>query len=137
MFTKKPEPRVAAPSEVGRPAAKSGSTVVGPGARFVGDLSGDEDVTVAGRLEGKIRVAEDVKIIAGGEVEGEIEARSVFVGGAVKGQIVASERAELASTAVVEGSVQSPKIIIAEGAQLEGSVAMTAGGSQKSQKEKE
>jgi len=136
MFTKKPEPRVAAPSEAGRPPAKS-STVVGPGARFVGDLSGDEDVTIAGRFEGKIRVAEDVKVVAGGEVEGEIEARSVFVGGAVKGQIVASERAELASTAVVEGSVQSPKIIIAEGAQLEGSVAMTAGGTQKSQNQKE
>ena len=137
MFTKKPEPRVAAPSEAGRPPAKSASTVVGPGARFVGDLSGDEDVTIAGRFEGKIRVAEDVKVVAGGEVEGEIEARSVFVGGAVKGQIVASERAELASTAVVEGSVQAPKIIIAEGAQLEGSVAMTAGGTPKSQKQKE
>ena len=137
MFTKKPEPRVAAPSEAGHPPAKSASTVVGPGARFVGDLSGDEDVTIAGRFEGKIRVAEDVKVVAGGEVEGEIEARSVFVGGAVKGQIVASERAELASTAVVEGSVQSPKIIIAEGAQLEGSVAMTAGGTQKSQNQKE
>lgn len=137
MFTKKSEPRLAAPSETGRPPAKSASTVVGPGARFVGDLSGDEDVTIAGRLEGKIRVAEDVKVVAGGEVEGEIEARSVFVGGTVKGQIVASERAELASTAVVEGSVQSPKIIIAEGAQLEGSVAMTAGGTQKSQQQKE
>ena len=137
MFAKKPEPHVAAPSDAGRPPAKTASTTVGPGARFVGDLSGEEDVTVAGRLEGKIRVAEDVKVVVGGEVEGEIEARSVFVGGTVKGQIVASERAELASSAVVEGSVQSPKIIIAEGAQLEGNVAMTASGAQKSEKQKE
>src|SRR5262249_61632646 len=115
MFAKNPESGVAAPSEAGRLPAKPASTTVGPGARFVGDLSGEEDVTVAGRLEGKIRVAEDVKVVAGGEVEGEIEARSVFVGGTVKGQIVASERAELARAAVVEGSVQSSKSIIATG----------------------
>jgi cytoskeletal protein CcmA (bactofilin family) len=134
-LVKKAEPNVAAGSEPGRPATRAATTVIGPGACFVGNLSGEEDVMVAGRLEGTIRVAEDVKVVAGGEVEGEIEARSVFVGGTVKGQIVATERAELANTAVVEGSVQAPKVIIAEGAQLEGSVAMTAGGKPKNSKE--
>jgi cytoskeletal protein CcmA (bactofilin family) len=44
----------------------------------------------------------------------------------VRGQIIATERAELAATAVVHGSVQAPKIIIAEGAHLQGNVAMSA-----------
>jgi cytoskeletal protein CcmA (bactofilin family) len=59
-----------------------------------------------------------------GEVEGDIEALSVYVAGRVHGQIRAGERAELAATAVVEGGVESPKIVIAEGAQLTGSVGM-------------
>jgi len=42
----------------------------------------------------------------------------------VRGEIRSSDRAELAATAVVDGSIQSPKIVIAEGAQLTGSVAM-------------
>ncbi len=43
------------------------------------------------------------------------------------GQIVAQERAELLASAEVKGSVQAPKVVIAEGARLEGSVAMTQG----------
>jgi len=99
--------------------------VIGPGSRFVGDLFGDEDILINGRLEGKIRVERDVEIGPTGDVQGDVEARSVRVGGKVRGQVLATERVELSSSAVVQGSLQAPKIIIAEGAQLEGQVAMT------------
>ena len=101
-------------------------TVIGSGARFVGDLFGNGDVLVDGHVEGKIRVGSNVKVGAAGNVEGDVEARSVTVLGRVRGQILASERAELASSAAVEGSVQAPKILIAEGAQLDGSVTMSS-----------
>lgn len=81
---------------------------------------------MAGRLEGKIVVGGSVKIGQSGEVEGDIEAREIVVAGHVRGEIRSSDRAELAATAVVDGSIQSPKIVIAEGAQLTGSVAMKA-----------
>jgi len=81
---------------------------------------------VMGRVEGTVRVGERVTVTAGGDVEGDIHARSVLVQGRVKGQIQAAERAELSATAVVEGSVESPKVVIAEGARLEGSVAMAS-----------
>jgi cytoskeletal protein CcmA (bactofilin family) len=130
------ESGAASGGEPGRIPPKAAGTVIGPGARIVGDLSAEEDVTIAGRFEGKIRVGQDVRVIAGGEVEGEIEARSVVVSGSLRGEVVASHRAELTSTAVVEGSVRAPKIIIAEGAQLEGRVAMSASSvEQKSSKE--
>src|SRR5262249_295194 len=120
------EPNPAAASDSGRTAPKPSGTVIGPGARIVGDLSAEEDVMIAGRFEGKIHVGQDVRVVAGGEVEGEISGRSVVVSGSLKGEGVGSQRAELTSSAVVEGSVRAPKIIIAEGAQLEGRVAMTA-----------
>jgi cytoskeletal protein CcmA (bactofilin family) len=52
------------------------------------------------------------------------------VAGRVEGQIVARERAELLASAEVKGSVQAPKVVIAEGARLEGSIAMTQGGAE-------
>jgi cytoskeletal protein CcmA (bactofilin family) len=91
----------------------------------VGDLSGTEDIVVNGRFQGKIRVERTVTVGAGGELDGDIAARSVVVGGKVRGQIMANEKAELLESAIVEGSVQAPKIVIAEGAQLEGNVAMS------------
>jgi cytoskeletal protein CcmA (bactofilin family) len=74
-----------------------------------------------------VRGERSVTIGSGGDLEGDVAAKNIVVGGKVRGQIVAAERAELTATAVVHGSVQAPKIIIAEGAHLMGSVAMTAG----------
>ena len=113
------------------------ATLIGAGAHFVGDLSSEEDVVIQGRLEGKIVVGGNVRVEAGGEVEGDIEARGVLVAGNVQGEIRAAERAELAPTAVVEGGVQAPKIVIAEGARLTGSVAMAAGVSKAPKKSEE
>jgi cytoskeletal protein CcmA (bactofilin family) len=108
-------------------ASASSKTVIGSGSRVVGDLISDEDILLEGQIEGKVRGERSVTIGAGGDLEGDVAAKSIVVGGKVRGQIVATERAELASTAVVHGSVQAPKIIIAEGAHLQGNVAMSAG----------
>ncbi|MEO8191116.1 MAG: polymer-forming cytoskeletal protein [Acidobacteriota bacterium] len=99
--------------------------MLGSGTRFVGELSGDEDIVVNGRFHGTLRVDRRVTVGPEGEVEGEIHARQVVVGGRVKGDVHASERAELTSSGAVEGSVHAPKVVIAEGARLEGSVAMS------------
>lgn len=104
--------------------AASSPTLVAFGARFVGDLFGSDDVVVEGRFEGKIRVERNVRIARTGEVDGDVDARSVLIEGRVRGQIRAAERAELTPSAVVQGTLEAPKIIIAEGAQLHGSVAM-------------
>ena len=104
----------------------SSQTVIGPKARFHGEVSGEEDVLIQGHLEGNVKVERKVTVAASGEVRGDLEARAVIVAGRVHGQIRAAERAELLATAAVEGNVSAPKVVIAEGAQLQGSVAMAA-----------
>jgi len=113
----------------GPAVSPAAGTLVGPSARFVGEITGDEDVTVQGRLEGNIDVTRRVTVAPSGEVEGDVHARSVVVAGKVRGLIRADERAELLASAAVQGDVRAPKVVIAEGAQLQGSVAMSGGGS--------
>ncbi len=79
---------------------------------------------VNGRLEGKIRVDRKVVVNAGGEVEGDVQAKSVIIGGRVHGQVMATERAELLPTGRVQGNVHAPRIVMAEGAQIQGRVVM-------------
>jgi cytoskeletal protein CcmA (bactofilin family) len=122
----KSEPQSDPPREGPSNDGPRGPTVIGPQARVVGEISGDEDVLIEGRLEGKIRTDRKVTIGGTGDVLGDVLARSVVVAGKVEGQIRAQERAELLPSASVTGSVQAPKVIIAEGAQLQGSVAMSA-----------
>ena len=99
--------------------------LVGPQAIVVGEISGDEDLLVEGRVEGKIRTDRKVTIGGTGDIKGDVLARSVVVAGKVEGQIMCQERAELLASAEVKGSVQAPKVVIAEGAKLQGSVAMS------------
>ncbi len=79
---------------------------------------------VNGKLEGKIRVDRKVIVNAGGEVEGDVQAKSVIIGGRVHGQVMATERAELLPTGRVQGNVHAPRIVMAEGAQIQGRVVM-------------
>ena len=119
-----PERVSVAPPAVSTPTSSSAATVIGSRVKIVGDLSGDEDVLVNGRLEGKIRVDRKVVVSAGAEVEGDVQAKSVIIGGKVHGQVMASERAELLPSGRVQGNVHSPRIVMAEGAQIQGRVVM-------------
>lgn len=112
-----------------RTAAPAQATVVGPKVRFVGELSGDEDIVILGRFEGNIDIQRRLTVASTGEMKGDIHARSVVVGGRVHGQIRADERAELLASASVQGNVSAPKVVIAEGAQLQGNVTMSTAGS--------
>jgi cytoskeletal protein CcmA (bactofilin family) len=121
-----PAERVAAPvsppSATG--AAGAAVTVIGSRVKFVGDVSGDEDILINGRVEGKIRVDRKVVVSTGAEVEGDVQAKSVVIGGRVHGQVLASERAELLPSGRVQGNVHAPRIVMAEGAQIQGRVVM-------------
>lgn len=104
--------------------SSTSSTVIGSKVKLVGDLSGDEDILINGRVEGKIRVDRKVVVATGAEVEGDVQAKSVIVGGRVHGQVLASERAELLASGRVQGNVHAPRIVMAEGAQIQGRVVM-------------
>lgn len=110
-------------------APAAAATVIGPNARFVGEISGDEDIVIHGQFEGNIDIPRRVTVALPGQMKGDIHARSVIVGGRVHGQIRADERAELLASATVQGNVNAPKVVIAEGARLQGNVAMSTAGS--------
>ena len=124
-----PAPVTERPSTAGGiTSAPAPATLIGPRARFIGEMSGDDDVLLQGRFEGNIRAARTVTVAASGELKGDVSAKFVVVGGRVHGQIRAEEKAELLASCSVQGNVSAPKVVIAEGAQLQGNVTMSATG---------
>jgi cytoskeletal protein CcmA (bactofilin family) len=92
-----------------------------------GEITGNEDLVIAGRVEGSIKLGNRVlTLAAGSQVTGDISAGSVLVSGEVDGIIAASSRLEIRSTAVVEGQLTAPVLVIAEGAQVSAEVEMPA-----------
>jgi cytoskeletal protein CcmA (bactofilin family) len=105
----------------------SGRTIV-----IKGDISGSEDLTIAGRVEGSITLAGRALTLAPeSHVVGKIAAASVIVAGTVEGSINAAERLEIQSAAVVDGDVSTPALVVADGAILSATVAMPARAEQK------
>jgi cytoskeletal protein CcmA (bactofilin family) len=94
-----------------------------------GDLSGNEDLVIEGKVEGKIDLPNNrLTIGAGGQVQAQVHAKNVVVVGRVAGNVSASERLEIQASGIVEGDVEAPRLVVAEGAVLNGSVKMSAKG---------
>jgi cytoskeletal protein CcmA (bactofilin family) len=123
-----------APSRETQPG--SGKAVnIGPSVHIKGTLSGREDLTVDGKVEGKITLKEHVLTIgANGQIEAALQAKAVIVHGKVVGDITADNRVEIASSGTVHGDVRAPRVAIADGAMFRGSVDMDTGSSSKAEK---
>ena len=92
-----------------------------------GDISGSEDLVIAGRVEGSITLdGRALTLAPGATVVGTISAASVVVSGTVEGSIEAGERLEVKDTAVIEGDLSAPALVVADGAQLNATVGMPA-----------
>jgi len=115
------------PGTPGTPAIERRKFVnIGPSVIVRGELTGSEDMTIEGRVEGKIDLTDrNLTIGPQGRVKAEVRAKSVLVQGEVTGNLVASDKVELAATGRVNGDIIAPRIVIADGARLKGSVEMT------------
>ena len=95
-------------------------TVIAPGARFEGRLSGGGCVVVSGRFEGDCDLQGSITLAEGGEWQGVLVADDVVVAGHVEGDVYARERVEVGPKARISGSLSGRSVAIAEGAVIEG-----------------
>ena len=99
---------------------------IGKSITIKGDLSGNEDLVIEGTVEGKVELpSSQLTIGADGSVHAEVNAKSVVVIGRVTGNVNGTERVEIQATGQVEGDVCSPRLVVVEGAELNGSIHMT------------
>ena len=91
-----------------------------------GEISGEENLHVDGRINGSIRLTGDLFIGASGVVEAEVDARNVVIQGAVTGKVVARQQLEVQPTGHFSGECTAASIQIHEGAVFEGISRMTA-----------
>jgi len=126
-----PPPGLATPD---RPAARLSSPPpevrnmanVGKSITIKGDISGDEDLLVEGKIEGKVDLPEhQLTVGANGICEATVHAKTVIVTGRVAGDVTGLERVEIQASGVVDGDVKAPRLVVEEGAVLNGSISMT------------
>ena len=102
---------------------------IGKSVVIKGELSGSEDLTIEGQVEGRIELKQNVLTIGpNGRIKAEIFAKSIVVQGEVHGNITASERADIRDNGSVDGDLSAPRIAIADGAHFRGSIDMQRAG---------
>ena len=96
---------------------------IGQGVVIKGEVSSTEDLTIEGRVEGKVKLDRNVLTIGrNGRVEAQVRAKVVNVMGTVDGDIRATETINVCATAEVDGALAAPRIGIEEGASFRGQV---------------
>jgi cytoskeletal protein CcmA (bactofilin family) len=101
---------------------------IGKSVFIKGELTGDEDLTIEGRVEGKIELKDHNLVIGpNGKINAEVNAKNVTVIGSVVGNISATEVVEIKSSGSVMGDIRSVRVSIADGAHFKGSVDMQKG----------
>ncbi|MDX6446069.1 MAG: hypothetical protein QOH71_3143 [Blastocatellia bacterium] len=101
------------------------SGFVGSGTVITGEASFKSMLRVDGRFSGRITSGTGTLIVgSGGQVDANIEVAVATIHGVVNGDIIASQRIELGRAAKLSGNIQTPSLVIEQGALFEGSSKM-------------
>jgi cytoskeletal protein CcmA (bactofilin family) len=126
-----PPPPAATPAARPEVARQSERDLVNIGKSVVikGELSGSEDLTIEGQIEGKIELRQHILTVGpNAKITAQILAKAVIVQGEVHGNITATDKIEIRDAGSVMGDLTAPRVAIADGAQFRGSIDMQRAG---------
>ncbi len=103
---------------------------------FDGKLSFDDSLMIKGRFQGDIRALGNLYVDSEAVVKARVEANIVSLKGTIKGDVYAHTRVELFATAMVDGDITAPDVIMESGCKFNGICKMEAPNTELSQGEK-
>lgn len=92
--------------------------------KIEGELRFEDTFRVDGHLQGKITSSGTLIVGEEGRIDGELQVGELFVSGHVLGMVRCSGRVEIAAGARVEADVDTPVLVVEEGAHFSGGCAM-------------
>lgn len=121
-----PQPPSASATRFQQQPARERATI-GPTIEIRGNLTGNEDLLIEGRIEGKIELQQhSVTVGKNGRVKADIIGRHIVVMGEVDGNLFGEEQIILNPSSRVNGNLFAPRITLEDGSQFKGSIDMTA-----------
>jgi cytoskeletal protein CcmA (bactofilin family) len=96
---------------------------IGKSVIIKGELSGSEDLFLDGEVEGNIDLHNHNLVIGpNGRVKANVHAKDIVVHGKVDGNLTGVEKVELKKSAVLNGDINTQRIVIEDGAFFKGSI---------------
>jgi cytoskeletal protein CcmA (bactofilin family) len=99
------------------------ASIIGQSITITGDITADEPLTIAGRVDGIVSIpGHSITINDTGQVNGDLEADAVIVSGQVTGSVVATTRIAIRRTAIVDSDLCAPLLRVEDGAEVRGTL---------------
>jgi cytoskeletal protein CcmA (bactofilin family) len=96
---------------------------IGKSVIIKGELSGSEDLYLDGEVEGNIDLRNHNLVIGpNGRVRANVHAKDVVIHGKVDGNVTGSEKVELKKSALLNGDINTQRIVIEDGAFFKGAI---------------
>ncbi|HEV7921400.1 MAG TPA: polymer-forming cytoskeletal protein [Thermoanaerobaculia bacterium] len=94
------------------------------GATFKGELEFEDTMRIDGKFNGRIVSKNELIVGESATIEGDIHVGRVAISGTVIGKIVAAQRVEIHRNGKVYSDIDTPALIIEEGAIFQGNCVM-------------
>jgi len=119
-----PQPAPAPVSHHPAPARRE-HALIGPSIEIKGNLTGSEDLSIEGRVEGKIELQQNsITVGKNGRVRADIVGRVIVIMGEVDGNVYGEEQILLRQASVVQGNLFAPRVTLEDGARFKGTIDM-------------
>lgn len=101
------------------------AATIGATLRIQGELTGHEDITIDGNVEGRVEVLEHTLTIGpSASIKASIRARCIVIEGQVVGDATADDKVEITATGSLVGDIRAARVVLAENARFKGSIDM-------------
>jgi cytoskeletal protein CcmA (bactofilin family) len=94
------------------------------GSIFKGELEFEDTMRIDGKFNGKIHSKNELIVGESAHIEGDIHVGRIAISGTVVGKIVADQRVEIHRNGKVFSDIDTPALIIEEGAIFQGNCVM-------------
>ena len=108
-----------------KPRGQTEPSIVGPSMLVQGDMNGDEDLVVQGRIEGSITLKKNLVTVGkDGRVNATVNAKSIRVEGTVEGELRGKEQVIVTRSGSVSGNIVAPRVTLEDGCRFKGAIDM-------------
>ncbi len=94
------------------------------GSVFKGELEFEDTMRIDGKFNGKIMSKNELIVGESAQIDGDIHVGRIAISGTVVGKIVAEQRVEIHRNGKVYSDIDTPALIIEEGAIFQGNCVM-------------
>lgn len=95
-------------------------TIIGADANFKGELTFESAAKLLGKFEGTITSKGRVHVADGSQCRATVKAKEISVEGHIEGNVEAADRVEIKNKGAITGDITAARMIMAEGASIDG-----------------